>query len=82
MSHKSDPRQYKDIASHRLSDQLEEWMKKKPIPYISNDKFSQEDIFDYRAGRLPGHVHVNQTYPWMSLGCGDSSMVALHLEAG
>ena len=23
-------------------DQLEEWMKKKPIPYISNDKFSQE----------------------------------------
>jgi hypothetical protein len=38
-------------------------MKKKPIPYISNDKFSQEDIFDYRTGRLPGHVHVNQTYP-------------------
>ena len=23
-------------------DQLEEWMKEKPIPYISNDKFSQE----------------------------------------
>ena len=22
-------------------DQLEEWMKEKPIPYISNDKFSQ-----------------------------------------
>ena len=66
-------------------------MKKKPIPYISNDKFSQEDIFDYRAGRLPGHAHVNQTYDIMelsphpndmSLGCGDSSMVALHLEAG
>jgi hypothetical protein len=35
-------------------------MKEKPIPYISNDKFSQEVIFDY----------------W------DSSMVALHLEAG
>ena len=63
-------------------DQLEEWMKEKPIPYISNDKFSQEDIFDYRAGRLPGHAHVNQTYPGMSLGCGDSSMVALHLEVG
>ena len=28
-------------------DQLEEWMKEKPIPYISNDKFSQEGIFDY-----------------------------------
>ena len=47
----------------QVLDQLEEWMKKKPIPYISIDKFSQEDIFDYRAGRLPGHAHVNQTYP-------------------
>jgi hypothetical protein len=44
-------------------DQLEEWMKEKPIPYMSNDKFSQEDIFQYWAGRLPGHDHVNQTYP-------------------
>ena len=44
-------------------DQLEEWMKEKPIPYISNDKFSQEDIFQYWAGRLSGHAHVNQTYP-------------------
>jgi len=44
-------------------DQLEEWMKEKPIPYISNDKFSQECIFDYWAGRLSGHAHVNQTYP-------------------
>jgi hypothetical protein len=43
-------------------DQLEEWMKEKPIPYISNDKFSQEVIFDYWAVRLPGHAHVNQTY--------------------
>ncbi len=38
-------------------------MKEKPIPYISNNKFSQEDIFHYCAGRLPGHAHVNQTYP-------------------
>ncbi len=44
-------------------DQLEEWMKEKPILYISNDKFSQEGIVDYCAGSLPGHVHVNQTYP-------------------
>jgi hypothetical protein len=72
-------------------DQLEEWMKEEPIPYISNDKFSQEGIFDYWAGCLTGHVHVNQTYDIMelsphpndmSLGCGDSSVVALHLEAG
>ncbi len=44
-------------------DQLEEWMKEKPIPYISNDKFSQEVIFQYWAGRLSGHTHVNQTCP-------------------
>jgi hypothetical protein len=44
-------------------DQLEEWMKENPIPYISNDKFSQEDIFDFWVGRLSGYVHVNQTYP-------------------
>ena len=44
-------------------DQLEEWMKEKPIPYLSNDKFSQEGIFQYWSGRLPGHAHVNQTYP-------------------
>jgi hypothetical protein len=31
-------------------DQLEEWMKEKPIPYISNDKFSQEVIFHYWTG--------------------------------
>ncbi len=47
----------------QVVDQIEEWMKEKPIPYISNDKFSQEGIFDYWAGRLPGHAHVNQTYP-------------------
>ena len=70
-------------------DQLEEWMKEKPFPYISNDKFSQEGIFDYWAVRLTGHAHVNQAsdrtrscQPNVSLGCGDSSMVALHLEAG
>ena len=46
-------------------DQLEEWMKEKPIPYICNDKFSQEGIFQVHnwARRLSGHAHVNQTYP-------------------
>ena len=58
-------------------DQLEEWMKENPIPYISNDKFSQEGIFDYWAGTLMSTKRTR-----MSLGCGDSSMVALHLEAG
>ena len=36
-------------------DQLEEWMKETPIPYISNDKFSQEGIFWYWSGSLSGH---------------------------
>ena len=40
-------------------DQLDEWM----IPYIGNDTFSQEGIFQYWSGCLPGHAHVNQTYP-------------------
>jgi hypothetical protein len=50
-------------------------MKEKPIPYISNDKFSQEDMFVYWTGLLSGHAHVNQTYPdfvrmWRQLhGC-------------
>jgi hypothetical protein len=45
-------------------DQLEEWMKEKPIPCTSNDKFSQEGIFQVHnwTGRLPGHTHVSQTY--------------------
>jgi hypothetical protein len=25
----------------------EEWIKENPIPYISNDKFSQEDMLHY-----------------------------------
>ena len=44
-------------------DQLEEWMKEKPVPYISNDKFSQEDIFRNWTGCLSGYGHVNRTYP-------------------
>ena len=39
-------------------DQLGGWLLEKPIPYISNDNFSQEDIFDYWNGQLPGHAHV------------------------
>ncbi len=35
----------------------------KPIPYISYDNFSQEGIFDYWNGKLPGHAHVKRTYP-------------------
>ena len=31
-------------------DQLEEWMKEKPIPYISNDKFSLGNAIDSGMG--------------------------------
>jgi hypothetical protein len=34
-------------VNQKTLDQLEEWMQEKPIPYISNDKFSQGDIFQY-----------------------------------
>ncbi len=61
-------------------DQLEEWMKEEPIPYLSNDKFSQEGIFQW-AGCLSGRALMSTRRTLTSLGCGDSSMVALHLEA-
>ena len=41
-------------------DQLEEWIKENPIPYMSNDKFSQEGIFKCWDGRLSGHTHVER----------------------
>ena len=44
-------------------DQLEGWLLEKPIPYISNDNFSQEGIFDYWNGQVPGHAPVKRTYP-------------------
>ena len=68
LSNEATTEQLRDSATPRYVkpqtlDQLEEWMKEKPIPYICNDKFSQEDIFHYWSGRLSGHTHVNQTYP-------------------
>jgi hypothetical protein len=56
-------------------DQLEEWMKEN---HISNDKFSQDVIFQYWSGRLSGHTHVNKAYPdvvrmWRQFhGCPES----------
>ena len=44
-------------------DHLEGWLLEKPIDYISNDNFGQEDIFDYWNDNLPGHSHVKRTYP-------------------
>ena len=39
-------------------DHLEVCLLEKPIPYISNNNFSQEDIFDYWNDQLSGHTHV------------------------
>ncbi len=47
--------------------------------YISNDNFSQEVIFHYVHGQLPGHAAQGIERTLMSLGCGDSSVVPLHL---
>ncbi len=65
-------------------DHLEGGLVEKPIPYISNDNFSQEGIFDYWNDHLSGHTHVkrNSERTLMSLGCEDSSMVTLDLESG
>ncbi len=41
-------------------DQFECCLLEKPTPYISNDNFSQEDIFDYWNDQLPGHTHVKR----------------------
>jgi hypothetical protein len=64
-------------------DQLEEWIKETPIPYICNDKFSsvRKTSVNIGLGVCQGTLmSTNRTL--MSLGCGDSSMVALHLETG
>jgi hypothetical protein len=44
-------------------DQFEGCLLEKPIPYISNDNFSQEVIFDYWNDNLSGHTHVKWTHP-------------------
>jgi hypothetical protein len=33
------------------------------MPYISNDNFSQEGVFDYWNDHLSGNTHVKRTYP-------------------
>ena len=63
LANESDKTAVRTSPSQAQVDQLEEWLLEKPIPYISNDNFSQEGIFDYWNGKLPGHAHVKRTYP-------------------
>ncbi len=46
LAKESDKTAVRDSPSQAQVDQLEEWLMEKPIPYISNDNFSQECIFD------------------------------------
>ena len=63
LANESDKTAVRASPSQAQVDQLEGWLLEKPIPYISNDNFSQEGIFDYWNGKLPGHAHVKRTYP-------------------
>jgi hypothetical protein len=63
LTNESDKTVVRASPSQAQVDQLEEWLLEEPIPYISIDNFSQEGIFDYWNGHLPGHAHVKRTYP-------------------
>ena len=52
-----------DKTAVRASPSQTQVDQEKPIPYISNDNFSQEVIFDYWNDHLSGHSHVKRTYP-------------------
>jgi hypothetical protein len=63
LANESDKTAVRASPSQPQVDQLEGWLLEKPIPYISNDNFSQEGIFDYWNGKVSGHTHVKRTYP-------------------
>jgi hypothetical protein len=58
LTNESDKTTVRVSPSQRQVDQLEGWFLVKPIPYISNDNFSQEGIFDYWNDHLSGHAHT------------------------
>ncbi len=58
LANESDKTTVRVSPSQAQVDQLEGWLLEKLIPYISNDNFSQEGIFDYWNGKLSGHAHV------------------------
>jgi hypothetical protein len=63
LANESDKTAVRVSPAQTQADQIEGWLLEKPIPYISNDNFSQEDIFDHWNGKLSGHAHVKRTYP-------------------
>jgi hypothetical protein len=63
LTNESDRTTVRTSPSQTQVDQVEGWLLEKPIPYISNDNFNQEGIFDDWNGKLSGHPHVKRTYP-------------------
>jgi hypothetical protein len=62
LANESDKTAVRVSPSHAQVDQLEGWLLEKPIPYTSNDNFSQEGIFDYWNDNLSEHTRVKRTY--------------------
>jgi hypothetical protein len=63
LANESDKTAVRVSPSQTRVDQFEGWLLEKPSPYISNDNFRQEDIFDYCNDHLSGNTHVKRTYP-------------------
>ena len=61
LANESDKTEVRVTPSQVQVDPIEGWFLEKPIVYISNDNFSQEDIFDYWNDQMSGHTHVNRT---------------------
>ncbi len=59
LANESDKTAVRVSPSQVQVDQFEGCLLEKPIPYISNDNFSQEGIFDYCNDNLSGYAHVN-----------------------
>ena len=80
LSNETTTEQLRDSTAQRYVktqslDQLEEWMKEKPILSVSKASFTIGLVV------FQG-TFMSTKRTRMSLGCGDSSMVTLHLEAG
>ncbi len=59
LANESDKTAVRDSPSQPQVDQLEGWLLEKPIPYISNDNFSQEGISDAaQDGTCPARAVV------------------------
>jgi hypothetical protein len=54
LANESDKTTVRDPPSQTQVDHLQGWFLEKPIPYISNDNFRQEGIFEHWNDQLSG----------------------------